>query len=264
MILRVIMVLALFGAAAPAVWREWRSERAWAALRASGVLRIGIDPSAQPLSFFMPDGWTGYEADMARALAADMGLASQAVLIGYDGRFDALQTGQIDVFISAATLEDGRPDFVWSESYLDMGTRLIAPVRANVRQAADLEHRRVAVARGSAADRSVRYWVRRVAGLERVAVEDDVRAIEELRAGRVAAVFVSAEAALRAGCPLRGSGENGAGERCVAISPTTYAVLMRAGEQRLLHEINAALRRLREGELPRRWQVRWFSPTSAP
>ena len=90
MILRVIMVLALFGAAAPAVWREWRSERAWAALRASGVLRIGIDPSAQQLSFFMPDGWTGYEADMARALAADMGLASQAVLIGYDGRFDAL------------------------------------------------------------------------------------------------------------------------------------------------------------------------------
>jgi len=210
----------------------------------------------------MPDGWTGYEADMARALAAEMQLAPQAVLIGYDGRFDALQTGQIDVFISAATPEGGRPDFAWSESYLDMGTRLIAPASANVRRAEDLEHRQVAVARGGAADRSVRYWVRRVAGLERVAVEDDARAMEERRAGRAAAAFVSAEAALRSGCPPRGSGANDAVERCVPISPMPYAVLLRAGEQRLLREVNASLRRLRRSELPRRWQVRWFSPIS--
>ena len=263
-LVRACIALAIFGAAAPPAWREWRSERAWAALRAGGVLRIGIDPSAQPLSFFMPDGWTGYEADLARSLAAELGLAPHAVLVGYDGRYDALQTHQVDVFISAATPEDGRPEFAWSRLYLDMGPRLIAPMQVNAATPDDLEHRRVVAARGGGADRSLRYYARRVAGLQRITADDDAGALAALRAGRAAAAFLSADAALRIGCPPHGSGVNDFGERCVAIAPTPYAVLLRAADGRLLREINAALRQVQRGELPQRWQVRWFPRSSAP
>lgn len=249
--------------ATPRVVREWRDARAWERVRAGGVLRVGVDPSAMPYSFYGAHGWDGYEADMARALAAELGLTLAVTPVGYDGRFDALRVGQVDVFISASTPEGGRPQFAWSRVYLDVGPRLLVRRDSTVQTAHDLVGARVAMARGGAADRSARHWQRRVAAVTRDIVVDDAAAMRAVLGGEAVAAFVSGEHALRAACPPHGSGPAGddGALRCIAVAPEPYAVLMRADDVQLRRAVDAALQRIDREGAPRTWQRRWFSVT---
>lgn len=261
-IMRSAVVLLLIACAAPVLWRIWRSEAAWWRVRDAGEIRIGIDPSMQPMSFYAANGWDGWDADLSAALAADLELRLVVIPVGYDARYDALQAGRIDLYISAATPEEVG-DIGWSAAYLDVGPRLIAPSVAAISNVDQLAGRRVGVALGGAADRSARHWERRIAGMRRIAVEDDTAVLHDLQAGRMDAAVVAGDAALRFGCPVTRSGDAGRWH-CVAIAPMPYAVAARMSEARLLREVNAALQRLRAQDLPSRLRAKWFPSVSVP
>ena len=49
----------------------------------------------------------GFDIDLASAIATDLGLTAEFVYFGYDGLYDALQTEQVDVLISALVIQAG-------------------------------------------------------------------------------------------------------------------------------------------------------------
>jgi polar amino acid transport system substrate-binding protein len=257
------LALVVAAVAAPIAVREFRDLRTWSRIREGGVLRVGVDPSSVPFSFYGADGWDGYEADVARALASELSLTLAVEPVGYDGRFDALQVGRIDVYVSASTPEGGRPQFAWSRLYLDVGPRLLVRIDSEVRTMDDLTGARVAAARGGPADRVVRFRQRRVADLRREATADDESAERALRRGDVQGAVVSGDYALRIGCPPHGSGAAREEVRCIAVAPEPYAVLLRAEDRRLREAIDGALARIGRGDGPRTWQRRWFSAPSS-
>ena len=104
----------------------------WTRIQQSGVLRVGLDPTYPP--FEMADGipLEGFDVDLARAVAADLGLTAEFTHFGYDGLYDALHTEQVDVLISGLVVFPERTrDFAYSESYFNAGQMLIAPEAAN-------------------------------------------------------------------------------------------------------------------------------------
>lgn len=126
-----------------------------AAVRSSGTLRVGLDPTYPPFEVAEGDTVTGLDVDLARELAAGLGTAAQPVTptftyFGYDGLYDALLTDQVDVLISALVVSPERTrDFAYSHAYYDAGQVLLVPPGSAVAGTDDLADRRVAVELGA-------------------------------------------------------------------------------------------------------------------
>ena len=116
-----------------------------------GEISVGISLGGEPIGFrddrHEPNG---YDVDMARRLAAKLGVDLEIVEVTGANRVPMLVTGQIDVIISnlTATLERAKAiDF--SMPYLRTGIKLLVQRESDIQGMGDLGGRRVVVGRGS-------------------------------------------------------------------------------------------------------------------
>lgn len=234
------------------------AQQRWDAIRATGALRIGIDPGIHPFSFQDASGWRGFDADVAGELTVRLNLRVQVVPVGYDSLYDALIRDVVDVSMSALSPDAGKgADFIFSAAYVDAGVRLLrrsdAPRWHGID---DLRDARLAAALGSEADRVARWLERRVAGVQRSAVSDDAEALSGLRSGAFDAALVAGPAVIGDRCePVAPRAQTS----CVAIQPQPYVIAARADGARMIDAINLALFDMqRDGALNRLAQ-KWFA-----
>lgn len=98
----------------------------WERIQKDGILRVGLDPTYPPFEIGDENGLRGIDVDLAKAIAAEMGVTAEFVWIGYDGLYDSLQTGQVDLLLSALVIMPSQmDDFAYSTPYFDAGERLI-------------------------------------------------------------------------------------------------------------------------------------------
>jgi His/Glu/Gln/Arg/opine family amino acid ABC transporter permease subunit len=116
-------------------------------VRASGQLRIGTDATYPPFGSAEGGAFSGFDIDLGRAIARELGVEPVFVNAGFDGIFPALQNGSFDLVISAVTITPERQAaLLFSDPYIDAG-QLLA-VRRDARGIAgpdDLRGRRVGV-----------------------------------------------------------------------------------------------------------------------
>lgn len=74
-------------------------------IKSSGVLRVGISPDFEPAEFYRPGTKeiAGYDPDLIKAIAANLGLTVEFVPVGYDGLIPGLQSRRFDVVMSGLT-----------------------------------------------------------------------------------------------------------------------------------------------------------------
>ena len=134
-------------------------------VRASGRLRIGIDATYPPFGIAEGGEFSGFDVDIARAIARELGVEAELVNASFDGVFPALQNGSFDVVISAVTITPERSaTMLFSDPYIDAGQQIAVRERQPDRQArrsrrphgrrADQHHR--AVRDGEAPGRDAR------------------------------------------------------------------------------------------------------------
>jgi ABC-type amino acid transport substrate-binding protein len=227
------------------------ADKQWNDLYARGVLRIGIDPGWQPFSFYDASGWQGLDADLTREIARRLNLQVQTIPVGYDSMYDALHLWQVDIDVSAVVVDASHGDeYAFSDSYFDAGLFLVSPANSPIRTVDDLANRRVAVALGSDADRSARYWERRLVNLTRVSTADDASAIGMLQTGRADAAIVPGLTAAR----LTAQGDMW---QCSSISAQPYAIALRRDNARLLAALNQTLAQMRADGTLQAIVTRW-------
>jgi polar amino acid transport system substrate-binding protein len=120
----------------------------------AGTLTIGSDVSYPPQEFF-PVGSTtatGFDVDLGKALADQMGLKFAVVNTPFDGIIPALNSKKFDILISAMTITDDRktsvdfiPYFVAGESFVVAKNATITPSKLE-----DLCGKKVAAESGTA------------------------------------------------------------------------------------------------------------------
>ena len=97
-------------------------------LTTPGTLTFGSDVSYPPQEFY-PDGCPktadGFDLDVAKALAARMGLKYAVVDTKFDGIIPALQTKKFDALVSAMTITDDRKKVVQFEPIFSAGESFI-------------------------------------------------------------------------------------------------------------------------------------------
>ncbi len=134
----------------------------WQRVQETGVLRVGMDASYPPFSD-TPNGTPiGLDVDLISEIARRLHVRIEISNMGFDGLYDALITGQVDVLISALSFDPTHLDRVmYTRAYVNAG-QLIVSSSGHYEHMEDLDGHTVAVEYGSAGDETARIWQRRL------------------------------------------------------------------------------------------------------
>ncbi len=129
-------------------------------IQSTGALRVALDPSFPPFEFVDAAGQVaGLDADLARAIAARLGVQAHFVTTGYDALYDALTVGRADVIISALYPDPSRMQtFIFSPSYFDAGEVLVVREDSPIAGVPDLAGKQVALVFGTEAHMVALQW----------------------------------------------------------------------------------------------------------
>jgi polar amino acid transport system substrate-binding protein len=211
----------------------------------------------------------GLDVELARALGERLGLDVQFYpTLSFDGLYDALTAGQVDVVISAVVVDMGRSaDFAYSTPYFDAGQVLVVGPYSEVDEMRDLSGRVLAVELGSGGDTVARRWARRLDGMSLLPADSAGAALEAVVDGQADAALTDRATVLMALKDREFKGETQGigrtdGSTVLRISgePVTgeqYAVVTLKESGELLRAIDDALVDMRRDgtltELERRW-----------
>jgi ABC-type amino acid transport substrate-binding protein len=119
---RLLLAILVLGVAAPAP-----AQTALERVRAAGRLRVGIDATYPPFGIAEGGEFSGFDVDIARAVARELGVQAELINASFDGVFPALQNGTFDVVISAVTITPERQaTMLFSEPYIAAGQQVVA------------------------------------------------------------------------------------------------------------------------------------------
>jgi len=217
----------------------------WERVQETQVLRVGMDASFPPFEAIAADGsLVGFDVDLAHEISQRLGVEPHFVAnLPYDGLYDALTAGRVDVVISALVVNPAyTADFAYSGPYFDAGYVLVAHQgEPAIRSVGDLSNRSLAVVLGTPGDREARERARRASDLVVVQYPTPAHALDAVRTGETDAALIDHVSALQAigvGSPLTVVGE--------PVVEVPYAVAMRDDSQHLLREVNRALRSMED------------------
>ncbi len=214
---------------------------AWSRIQETGILKVGLDPTYPPFAAADANGVFGLDVDLANALAADLGLQAEFVLFGYDGLYDALATGQVDVLISALVIAPERTkDFAYSEPYFNAGEILIVrQEETEIAEMEDLHGRILSVELGALGHVEATTWAEELGDLTIVpypTADEAMTAVVEGNSDAALVDAISGRLFLKQTPTLK--------RTAVPVTAEPFAIVTRIGDRRLLTELNNSLARL--------------------
>jgi len=166
-------------------------DRTWERVRKAGILRVGMDLGVPP--FAMPGNGDvqGFDADLARDLAARLNLRVAIVNTPSDALYDALLTGTVDALIAALPVTpEFRKEVAYSAPYVEMGERAIVRAGSGIARPADLANRRVGAELGADGDLAARILARHTPIRLSSAYDSGDAALTDLQQGELDAVVL--------------------------------------------------------------------------
>jgi polar amino acid transport system substrate-binding protein len=248
------------------------------------MLRVGLDASFPPFETIDANGQVvGLDVDIARAIAADLGVEAEFVNIGFDGLYDALLARQVDLIISGLPYDPRwTEDVAYTSNYFNAGQVLVT--RADdpiIKSVEDLAGRTIAVEWGSQAEMEARRLQNlpspsgrragdfppsptgRGAGGEGFTLlrqDSAAAALEAVRNGQADAAIVDAPSALSllSPSPLQGEGRGGGLKIVAYLTNEWYAATVHIQSRELLAAVNQTLARLEANGEMAKLKAKWF------
>lgn len=235
-----------------AAWTPAASAQSADEIRKKGTITVGMLVDFPPYGTVdasnNPDG---YDADVARLLARDLGVKLNLVPVTGPNRIPFLLTNKVDVLIASLAVTPERARQVQFSRPYSAATIVLYGAKAKaIKSPADLKGVRVAVARASTQDTALTAIAPE--GTEIRRFDDDASAMQALLSGQVDAIgcstTVAAQIARRAG---------DAYENKLVLKQQFMAVAMRQGQADLLKTVDAFVAKNTAngelGKLYRKW-----------
>ena len=224
-------------------------------IKKKGEISVGL------LVDFPPYGTTnasnqpdGYDADVARLLAKDLGLKLNLVPVTGPNRIPFLLTNKVDLLIASLAVTPERAKQVaFSKPYSAATIILYGSKKASIKSAADLKNYRVGVARASTQDVAVTSSAPQ--GTEIRRFDDDASAMQALISGQVDAIGCSTTVAAQIAQRVPAD----TFEDKFVLRQQEMAVALRPGQDELLNTVNDFVaRNTANGELNKLYR-KWLS-----
>lgn len=232
------------------------TDNAWARVQERGVLVVGLDPTFPPFENADTGDLHGLDVDLAHALGEELGVAVEFRHFGYDGLYDALGTGQVDVLISALVVDMTKTrDFAYSDPYFNAGQFLVTHEKQadQLTEVADLAGRTVAVEIGSEGHVQATQWARQVRDLTirpLPTAEDALWLVLQEEVDTAVVDHVTARLYRQNAPQLQLSPD--------PLTAEPYAIVLRQTDQTLLDQINQALAHLQTTNQLTHIHQRWL------
>ena len=236
-----------------AAWTPAVSAQTADELKKKGTITVGMLVDFPPYGTVdasnNPDG---YDADVARLLAKDLGVKLNLVPVTGPNRIPFLLTNKVDVLVASLAVTPERAKQVqFSRPYSAATIVLYGAKKTPIKAPADLKGIRVAVARASTQDTALTAIAPE--GTEIRRFDDDASAMQALLSGQVDAIgcstTVAAQITKRAG---------DAYESKLVLKQQFMAVAMRQGQADLLKTMDAFVaKNTANGELGKLWK-KWL------
>ena len=223
-------------------------------VKKKGKLVVGMLVDFPPFGILnssnQPDG---YDADVAKLLAKELGVAVEIVPVTGPNRIPFLLTNKVDALVASLAITPERAKQVlFSKPYSAASIVLFGDTKVKVSGPAEMKGLRIGVARASTQDIAVTKAAPEGTQIRRF--DDDASAMQALLSGQVDAigcsVQVAAEIAKRAPA--------GRLEQKFQLLQQNMAVALRPGQDQLAAAVNAAIDKLiANGELGKLYQ-KWI------
>ncbi len=219
------------------------------AIKSSGVLRWGADAEGGGPYIYpdpqKPEQLTGFEFDLANALAAKLGVKAQMVQNQWDQLIPALQRGNFDIILNGLEITpENRQRIAMSEPYYVYAQQIVTLAKSSgMEKLDDLKGRRIGVLSATVAQR----LVSGLGGTDVRIYPGNVESFRDLKAGRIDAVVLDLPIAIFYARPdpdLKLSG--------LPFAPGYYGIGILQEDATLLAALNVAITQLsQDGTLER-------------
>lgn len=225
-------------------------------VKQKGELTIGMLVDFPPYGILntenKPDG---YDADVARLLAKDLGVKVNIVPVTGPNRIPFLLTNKVDVLIASLAITPDRAKQVqFSHPYSAAQIVVFGGKGTKIEKAEDLAGKRIGVARASTQDIAVTKVAPKDANIRRF--DDDASAMQALLSGQVDAIGCSTTVAAQIAKRSPDQFENK-----FVLLQQEMAVAMRPGEPNTVKTINELVdKNIQNGEFSKLYQKWLGSP----
>lgn len=230
-----------------------RDDGTLAQVQRRGRLRVGLDASFPPFETIGAQGEIeGLDVDLARAIAADLGVEAEFVNIGFDGLYDALLARRVDIVISGLPYDPRwTQDVAYTRNYFNAGQVLVTRAGGEAIQGVeDLTGHMVVVEWGSRADMEGRRLEKEFKGLTLLRQATAAEALEALFGGQADAAIVDG---------VSGISAFSRGLTVVTyLTDEWYAAAVHIESRELLEAVNRSLSRLEQNGEMAQMQTRWL------
>ncbi|MES9901919.1 MAG: glutamine ABC transporter substrate-binding protein GlnH [Sedimenticola sp.] len=115
-------------------------------------LIVATDTAFVPFEYRDGDKYVGFDIDLWDAIATDLNLDYKLQPMDFNGIIPGLQTGQVDAGLAGITIKPSRQKVIdFSDGYYDSGFLLMVPSDSSIKEAADLDGKKLAVKTGTSA-----------------------------------------------------------------------------------------------------------------
>ncbi|TAL89874.1 MAG: transporter substrate-binding domain-containing protein [Candidimonas sp.] len=222
-------------------------------VKQKGVLTVGMLVDFPPYGILnaqnQPDG---YDADVAKLLAKDLGVKIKIVPVTGPNRIPFLLTNKVDLLVASLAITPARAKQVqFSSPYSAAQIVVYGGKDKTIKGAADLAGLRIGVARASTQDIAVSKIAPKSANIRRF--DDDASAMQALLSGQVDAIGCSTTVAAQIS-----KREPNKYENKFVLLQQEMAVAMRQGEPKTLAAVNAFVaKNIANGELSKLYK-KWL------
>lgn len=214
-------------------------------IQSRGAINIGMLVDFPPFGLVNEEGNPdGYDADVARLLAEDLGVELNLVAVTGPNRIPYLLSNQVDILVASLGITPERAEQVdFSDPYAGIEIFVYGDADMEVTDAEDLADEDIAVARASTQDTAITEIAPESANIQRF--DDDASAVQALLSRQVPLMGAS-------NVVVSQLNERAPGEYDVkfSLSKQSQAIATRPGQDELMAYINDFLARKKEsGEL---------------
>jgi polar amino acid transport system substrate-binding protein len=181
------------GAGEAAATSEGEGDQSLQQILDDGELVLGLDDSFPPMGFRNDDGEiVGFDIDLAREVAARMGVELRLQPIDWDAKILDLKSGDIDVIWNGLTITPEREESItFSKPYIANRQIVIVQADSGIDTKADMAGAVVGIQLGSSAEDAINSDPATLETFDEVSkYQDNVQALLDLEVGRIDAVVV--------------------------------------------------------------------------